>query len=98
MDDGAGGVEPAKGFPQGCGGHRNVLVKCGPLKELWEFGVVHVLFDGAVDLFLQILLVEVVVEVGTVVVGIVVEMLKRQSRLPSLSAGVEIAGRLPHSL
>ena len=27
LDDGAGGVEPAKGFVKGCGGRHNVLVK-----------------------------------------------------------------------
>ena len=47
--------------------------------------------------FSMVLLVEVVVEVGAVGVGVVVEIPRRQSRLPSLFAGVAIAGSLLYS-
>ena len=41
--------------------------------------------------------VEVVAEVGAVGVGVVVEIPRRQSPLPSLFAGVAIAGSLLYS-
>ena len=50
--------------------------------------------------FCLVLSVEVAVEVGTVGVGVgvVVEIQKRKSHLPSLFAGVAIAGGLLHPL
>ena len=42
--------------------------------------------------------VEVVVEVGTAGVGVVVEIMKRQSHLLSFFSGVAIAGGLLHPL
>ena len=48
--------------------------------------------------FSLVLSVKVVVEVGRVGVGVVVEIRKRQSRLQSLFEGVAIAGSLLHPL
>ena len=65
---------------------------------LWEFGVMREFLDGVAYLLSLALSVQVVIEVGTVGVGVVLEILKRQSHLPSLFAGVAIAGGLLYPL
>lgn len=91
FDDSAGGVEPTKGFVKGCGGRRSCFVKQGPPKELWKSTVVCEFVHGAVYLFLIGPLGESRGREKEGRMGVVVEILKRQSRLPSLFVGVAIA-------